>query len=705
MSNPVEVWKSAKHGLDVWPSVLDYAAKRVPMREIDTPELERMKWHGVFYRKRDGEGTYMLRIRLTGCELSSDQAKAIAYVAYEFGHGIVDITTRANIQVQGLQIQDVPRAIDRLCEVGLSCKQTGHDNIRNVFCHPLSGVDPAELIDARPACREITSVFLDDRKYSNLPRKFNIAVCGMPEHAAHFWSQDLSLLATRTTTGEVAFQVLIAGTQGQNPCLGRHLPVVIYPDQAAPFTRALLNLFQERGSREKRDAARLRYLVEQIGVSGVLEALAAELPFQLEPCVTPPPPPGGHDDLVGWFPQKQPKLWALGLSVVLGRLGWQQLEGLSLAARRWGDGTLRTTAEQGIAILNVPQGFKDACATACAAVGLSPFADTIDRNTVACTGKQFCNIAVTDTKAHMLRLIEQLRARKLALQGIRIHMSGCPSSCAQHHTADIGLKGVRVRRLLGTREGFDIYLGGGIAGDVHLGLPYKLGVDVDQLPIVIEEVVQEYYRLRQPGLTFSAYWREKLRQQEASKVGDGEFTPAVWICESCQFHHHGEDPPVYCPKCAGLRRHFARLDGDAATNGNGHASHGDAHASNGDARASNAAADKAVDGNGFVAVARDDQLAEGAALQVEALNQELALFRVGGTVHAIENACPHAGGPLAEGSLCDGVVTCPLHSWTFDVRDGRGVSKPKSRVRTFPVRVEGGQIFVQVQAPEAVESH
>jgi ferredoxin-nitrite reductase len=565
MPNPVEVWKSQKHGFDVWPNVLDYAAGRAAMRDIDTPELERMKWYGVFYRKRDGDGTYMLRIRLTACELTAEQAKEIAYLAYEYGYGIVDITTRANVQLQGLPIADVPRAIERLQAVGLTCKQTGHDNIRNVFCHPTSGVDPEELIDVRRLCGEITAIFLDHRKYSNLPRKFNIAVCGRAEHAAHFWSQDLSLLATRTA-GEVAFRVLIAGTQGQNPQLGRHLPVLVYPDQAVPFTQALLDLFQERGSRDKRDAARLRYLVDQIGVAGVLESLADRLPFRLAPCVTPPPPPSGHDNLVGWFPQKQPKLWTLGACVVLGRLGWQQLEGLALAARQWGDGMLRTTPDQGIAIVNIPSGFKEPCATACAAVGLSPFADTLDRNTVACTGKQFCNIAVTDTKGHMLRLIERLRERKLALQGIRIHMSGCPSSCAQHHTADIGLKGVRVRRLLGTREGFDIYLGGGIAGDVHLGLPYKLGVDVDQLPQVIEDVVGEFYRLRQPGLTFSAYWREKLRQQEAAKVGDGEFTPAVWLCENCQFRHHGEDPPVYCPKCAGLRRHFARLDEEVRSN-------------------------------------------------------------------------------------------------------------------------------------------
>jgi precorrin-3B synthase len=687
MPNPVEVWKSEKHGFDVWPNVLDYAARRVPMRDIDAPELERMKWHGVFYRKRDAEGSYMLRIRLTACELTAEQAKEIAYIAFEFGHGIVDVTTRANIQVQGLEIQSVPRAIERLQNVGLSCKQTGHDNIRNVFCHPLSGVDPDELVDVRPLCREITAIFLDDRKYSDLPRKFNIAVCGRRVHSSHYWSQDLSLLATPSVGGEVAFQVLVAGTQGQNPRLGWHLPVLVYPDQVVPFTRALLDLFREQGAREKRDAARLRYLVERIGVPGVLEALGSALPFSLEPCPTPPAPPHAQEDLIGWFGQRQPDVWTLGVCVLLGRLGWQQLEGLALAARQWGSGMLRTTPDQGVALIDIPTGFRDACATACAAVGLSPWADSLDRSTVACTGKQFCNIAVTDTKGHMLQLIERLRERKLALHGIRIHMSGCPSSCAQHHTADIGLKGVRVRRLLGTREGFDVYLGGGIAGDVHLGVLYKLGVDVDQLPQLIEEVVGEYYLRREPGLTFSAYWREKLRAQQAAKVGDGEFTPPVWVCENCQFRHLAEDPPVYCPKCAGLRRNFARLD-----------------ASDGAPASAPAAGQSAAGDSGFIVAAREDQVVGGAGLQVEVNGQELALFRLGNEIRAIDNACPHSGGPLAEGSLCDGVVTCPWHGWTFDVRNGQRVSHPECRVRVYPTRIENGQVLVQLGAPPAAES-
>ena len=559
MGNPVEVWKTEKQGLDVWPDLLRYAEQRTPMKGISTPDLERMKWYGVFYRKRDTPGTYMLRVRLTGCELAAKQAKEVAYVACECGYGIVDITTRAGMQIQGLQIESVARAVQRLTSVGLTPKQTGHDNIRNVLCHPLSGVDPEELIDTRPLCGEISGLFLDSRTYSDLPRKFNIALSGRPHHATHYWTQDIGYLAYRTPEAGVMFQVLAGGTQGQNAQLGHHLPVLFRPDQVVSATRALLDLFRAKGSREKRDQARFRFLIEQIGMGGVLAYLEEHLDFSLWPCVNAPPPPGAYEELVGWFRQRQTNLWTMGLCVPLGRLSWQQLEGLAVLANKWGDGSLRATHEQGIAVVNIPTEFKDAAATDAAAQGLSPYADSLAQNTMACTGRQFCSIGVTEGKSRMLQLIAKLRQRTLALHGIRIHMSGCPSGCAQHLTADIGLKGVRVRRLLGTREGFDVFLGGGISGQVHLGTAYKLGVDVGQLPQLIEEVVREYYVKHRPGQTFSAYWRDQLRSGDAAEVADDEYTPPTWSCQGCGYAHLGENPPIFCPNCAALRRQFTRL--------------------------------------------------------------------------------------------------------------------------------------------------
>ncbi len=676
MINPAEVWKAKQHSFDVWPDVLRHAEARTPMGDIETPDLERMKWYGFFYRKRDKPGRYMNRIRITAGELTSDQAREIAAIAYEHGHGIVDVTTRANLQVQGLGIEHLPEVAERLGAVGLTSKQTGHDNVRNVFAHPFAGVLPDELIDTRQLCRDVTALFVDSREYSDLPRKFNVCLNGTAEHSVHFWTQDLSFLARRVGR-EVLFQVLVAGTQGQNPHLAWHLPVLVHPDQVVAVTAAMLDLFRARGSRERRHQARLRYLVERIGIETVKAFVEERVPLRPWPDLPAPAPAARNDDLVGWFPQAQPDRWTMGLCVPLGRLSWRQLEAVAVLAKRWGAGRLRTTHEQGLAVIDVPGGFRDAAATDAAAVGLSMHADTLARNTVACTGTQFCNIAVTETKGAMFRLVDTLRQRTLALHGIRIHMSGCPSSCAQHFTADIGLKGVRVRRLVGTREGFDVYLGGGVAGDVHLGLRYKLGVDVDQLPLVIEEVVNEYYVRHRAGQTFSAYWRAKLREAEAAKVGEEEYRPATWVCERCEYRHLGEDPPVFCPGCAGVRRLFARLEPGS----------GEPVAASGETPPPR--------GDGFVFAAREDAVGDGAPVSVELGGHAYALFRIDGRLQAIDGLCPHEGGPLAEGTVSGGVVTCPWHGWTFDACTGCSLDPAGNDVARYPTLVEDGNVYLK----------
>lgn len=700
--NKVEQWKQRKHGLDVWPDMLRYASERRPMADIDDADLERMKWYGAFYRRRDGAGTYMLRLRVTAGEMTAAQAKAVAYVAYEFGYGIVDVTTRANLQVQGLAIADVPAALARLEAVGLTARQTGHDNVRNVFGHPLAGIDPEELYDTRDLCRDITALVLDNRDYADLPRKFNIALSGRDHHASYYWTQDVSFLAHRAADGETAFQVLIGGTQGQSPRIGWHLPLSVRPDQVVPVAQALLELFRQHGGREKRDAARFRFLIERIGVPGVLEWLERRLEFPLQPCVSPPPPPVAYDELTGWRAQKQPNRWAMGLCVPLGRLSWQQLEALGLLAKRWGDGTLRTTPEQGLIVPNIPTGFKDAAATSAAACGLSVHADTLLLNTVACTGKQFCNIAVTETKGHMLQLIESLRKKSLALHGIRIHMSGCPSSCAGHFTADIGLKGVRVRRLLGTREGFDVYLGGGLAGEVTLGTIYRLGVDVHQLPQMVEEVVRQFYLHHKSGQTFSSYWREELRDREAAKTGDRDYVKPVWLCEACQYHHEAEDPPAFCPKCAGLRRNFARLDASDEASSAADGELGKDEITGADASAASSAAGSAfpqID-DGYLPLAKLADVPRGEGLAIDVAGREIALFRQedghSDEVLAIDNSCPHEGGPLAQGQCENGVVTCPWHNWRFDARSGACLEGRGPGLRTYPVRLQDGVVCVLI---------
>ena len=273
---------------------------------------------------------------------------------------------------------------------------------------------------------------------------------------------------------------MLAGTQGQNPRIAWTVPAFVTEEQAPAVLRAALLVFKEEGPREKRDKARLRYLIERIGLDAFLEKVETKLGYKLERTDEPVPPPwqGEAEDFVGWFRQKQADLWALGVNVPLGRLTPEQMAGLADLAEAQGDGTLRTAYDQGIVVPNIPISSRKngrGRPRRSDRLGLEHEADTVSRNIIACTGRQFCNIAVSETKGHAFALMDKLRAKGVKLAGIKINMSGCPSSCAQTYLGDIGLKGVRVRRKTGTCDGFDVFLGGGDPRNGRAGDPLSQG--------------------------------------------------------------------------------------------------------------------------------------------------------------------------------------------------------------------------------------
>ena len=565
--NAVEVWKAAKHGFDVWPDILRWAQEGTPHDAIDERDLQRMKWYGLFWRKHDRD-RYMIRIRVPGCELTADQARAIAFIAYEAGHEIADVTTRGNVQVQGLPIQKIPGVAAALERVGLTAKQTGFDNIRNVTSHPLSGVDPDELIDTRALARAITELFIDSRELSDLPRKFNIGTNGRADSAPSDWTQDIAWLAARGEGDEIGFRLLIGGTQGQSPRLAWHVPVLVAPGQAVEVTYRILQTFRELGARtDKRTQVRFRYLIERIGPDGVLSEVERRLGFTLTRFPMPPPAPRAPESFVGWFPQKASSLYAVGVVVPMGRLTWRQLEGLAVLCRRYGDGTMRTAIDQNVLLPNVSARAREALGHDLAALQLSFEADSLTRNTVACTGKQFCSLAITETKGYGFQLVEALRRRRVETFGIRIAISGCPNACAQHHTADIGLKGAKVRKGLRIVDGFDVYLGGGVADTLSLGTLWKKGVPFAQLPELLERVIRDFHLQRHPEETFTAFWRRRLRGVAPEIVAPEE--PPAWRCRDCGYLHAGDAPPAFCPRCAALRARFFRDDGGAETSAPG----------------------------------------------------------------------------------------------------------------------------------------
>ena len=372
--NQVEAWKAAKHGFDVWGDVEDYARAGTPMSQIAAADLERMKWYGIFCRGRAGDGRFMIRVRIPGCELTAPQARAVAEVG-RVGDGVAEVTNRGDLQVSGLRIADLPDAAARLEAEGLSARQTGHDNVRNVMTHPWAGLDPEELVDVRPLCRALTDVFLGCRPLADLPREVNLAVDGRRAHSARCWAQDIGFVAARRADGTVAFRWLLAGTEGAGSRPAWAVPVWVREDQVADVLRQTLHLYREQGPREDRDRARLRDFADQVGVPEFLKRVEARLGYALERTEAPAPPFRSVEDFVGWFPQKQRGLWALGVRLPLGRLSREQLDGLADLAELYGDGSLRTAYSQGVAVPNIPIHSKPAASRMLGRLGLTAEAD------------------------------------------------------------------------------------------------------------------------------------------------------------------------------------------------------------------------------------------------------------------------------------------------------------------------------------------
>lgn len=558
----VELWKSEKHPLDGWGDILAYAKAGTPMKELSVPQMERMKWFGFFYRKTNDFDRYMTRIRIPGCAMTAAQMKAMAFIAYESGYSILDVTTRGNIQIQGLSIQKLPGVAAALEAVGLTAKQTGHDNVRNITSLPLAGIDPEELIDTRLLAEAMQAMIIDNKEFSDLPRKMNPAFCGRERAAAHVWTQDLSFVAGKMADGTVAFRLLLGGTQGQTPTLAWCAPVWVKEAEVLPVTAAVLRAYSKLGWRHNRHEVRLHFLMERIGNEAFLKQVEEQLGYALTPCDLPIPEAEREEVFVGWQHQKseaaaagswQAHHWALGVCVPVGRLTWEQAKGLAALAEAYGDGGIRTTLDQNLIITGIPTAQKSAAERALAALGLSHESDSITRQVVACTGKQFCNLAIGETKGHAFWLIEELRRRRVQLHGITLHMSGCPNSCGMTLTADIGLQGTKARRNNKVVDAFDVYLGGGAASAVQLGILFKKAVPVDELPFFLQGKIAEYHEYRKGDEGFSQFWRERLHDHVAVPADAPE---AWWLCTKCGYPHAGDVPPTYCPTCSAIRSKF-----------------------------------------------------------------------------------------------------------------------------------------------------
>jgi len=488
--NKIEQIKAEKGGLEVGRDIPRYA--ELGVEAIEEGDLERLKWWGIFFRKHT-PGHFMMRIRIPNGITSAVQLRTIGRIANRVGRGIADITTRQQIQLRWIRINDVPPILEELGEVGLVTLQTGMDNIRNVVGCAVAGLTPNELFDASPVARAFTDTLVGDVAYTNLPRKFNVTITGCRDNCTHAETQDLALVpATKSLAGETlhGFNALVGGKNGSGGYrIATPLDVFVLPGEAVELSSAIVFLFRDHGSRDARNKIRLAFLLEEWGEAKFRDALEGRLGRPLERAGVDERAPAGTDH-VGVFRQKQPTLSWVGLLVPVGRITGDQLAEVARLAEGYGTGEVRLTVDQNVIVPHVPDAKLGNLTAEPLLKVLRYDPSQIMRGLVSCTGIEFCNLAVIETKSRALQIARTLEAKVHHGRPIRIHWSGCPAGCGNHTVADIGLLGTKAKVDGKAVDAVDVFVGGSSGPHATQGIRMLEGVPCDTLPQTLEGLIR-----------------------------------------------------------------------------------------------------------------------------------------------------------------------------------------------------------------------
>jgi NAD(P)H-dependent nitrite reductase large subunit len=487
--NKIERYKKEKDGLDVLADVPSLAQSG--WQRIDEGDRERLKWAGVFFR-RQTPGQFMMRVRISNGLTNADQLNVLADVSEEFGTGRLDITTRQQIQVRGFGIEHVPEIWRRLEAAGLVSLQTGMDNVRNVIGCAAAGLTSHELFDASPIVHEFTALFLKNKMFSNLPRKFNVGITGCTEHCTHSETQDLALTpAVRDIDGEEVpgFNVAVGGKMGSGGCrIASPLNIFIELERAAALCAEIVLLFRDHGGRSARNRARLAFLVDAWGTERFKREIQQRVNWTLMSAGRDARTPRGTDHL-GVNPQKQRGLSYIGLAVPVGRISATEVRHVARIAGAYGNGEVRLTTGQNIIIPNIADDRLLAVLEEPLLAELKPDPPASIRGLVACTGIDYCHFSLIETKEQALRTARYLSDKLPHNRRIATHWSGCPAGCGNHAMADVGLLGKNIRVNGEVVEAVDVYIGGSGGPKPRAGVKVLEDVPCDDLPVVLERLI------------------------------------------------------------------------------------------------------------------------------------------------------------------------------------------------------------------------
>jgi sulfite reductase (ferredoxin) len=535
--NKNEENKRNDDGLNVRQRIIDIYSK-YGFDSIDPADLRgRFRWYGLYTQRRPGidggktavlepeeldDRYFMLRVRIDGGRLSNDQLRVIAYISRRYARGTADVTDRQNIQLHWIEIENVPDIWEALESVGLSTTEACGDTPRVILGCPLAGIDADEIVDGTPEIAAIGEQYIGDAAFSNLPRKFKSAISGCPAQCAIHEINDIAFVGVVKPNGETGYDLWVGGGLSTNPMIGKRLGAFVRPGQVAEVWAGVTGLFRDYGYRRLRHRARIKFLVADWGPEKFREVLEKEyLGYALPDGPAPDAPRDGIRDHVGVHPQRDGNYY-VGFAPVVGRLSADALDVIADLAARYGSGRVHTTTEQKMVILDVPPERTEDLVAELDAAGLPARPSAFRRHTMACTGIEFCKLAIVETKTRAADLISELERRLPGFDApVTINVNGCPNSCARIQTADIGLKGSLVTGPGGQQvEGFQVHLGGSLSGGDGSGSGFGrkvrgLKTTAEELPDYVERVLRRFDAAREPGESFAA-WTVRASDEELS---------------------------------------------------------------------------------------------------------------------------------------------------------------------------------------------
>lgn len=516
--NKFEKFKAEKDGLAVKTEIEQFA--QLGWEAMDETDRDhRLKWLGVFFRPVT-PGKFMLRMRMPSGILTSGQMRVLAEVVQRYGEdGNADITTRQNIQLRGIRIEDVPDIFNKFEQAGLTSIQSGMDNVRNITGSPVAGIDADELIDTRGIVRKVQDMITNNGEgnpsFTNLPRKFNIAIAGCRDNSVHAEINDVAFVPAYKND-VLGFNVLVGGFFSGKRCEAAiPMNVWVHPRDVVALCEAILIVYRNHGLRANRQKARLMWLIDEWGIDQFRSNVEQQLGHSLQTAAPKDEILWDKRDHIGIHAQKQPGLNYVGLHVPIGRLYAQDMFDLARMAEVYGSGEIRLTVEQNVIIPNVPDSRLAAMLKEPIVERFSAEPDNLMRGLVSCTGSQFCNFALIETKNRALAMIRDIAKELVCPLPVRIHWTGCPNSCGQPQVADIGLMGTKVRKDGKTVEGVDLYMGGKVGKHAELGSCVRKGIPCDDLKPILQEILVEQFGAK-PQSAAPAYLQSRIEVIETS---------------------------------------------------------------------------------------------------------------------------------------------------------------------------------------------